>query len=353
MFFTGERTLNIATIAGSASSEHNVSLASASNVYSILEELNYSVYPLYLDNHNQFLLIDQSIQNPYENTHLSQKVSLKKEGTLLYLLDKNHQVITTIDLFFPLMHGQYGEDGTIQGYLNLLGRPYIGSNVAASSVAIDKELTKIILNSAGIPTVPHIILYKEHKNTLSFLDVVSALKQSVLFVKPAKTGSSIGVSKVMDMESWDKSLNLAFNFDEKILIEPALVAREIEIAILEDENEVKASVAGEIVCHEHFYDYQQKYSPSSTAKLIVPAYIKNEILSNIQNLAIQTHKRIGCKSLSRVDFFITENEQIYVNEINTLPGFTSKSMYALLWQASGIGLKALVEKLIHNCLLGC
>ncbi|NIZ46537.1 D-alanine--D-alanine ligase [Entomospira nematocerorum] len=340
-------SINLAIIAGSASSEHDVSLRSAQTIIDALQASHISFTPLYLDKNNNLLLIES---NNYENLSPSKSVVLKKHAmNEHFLYDSDGTIINKIDLVFPVLHGQYGEDGAIQGYLEILGIPYIGSSITASAIAMDKELTKIYLKSLGIPTVPHYILHRDASipsyNTLS-----ENLNSVVLFVKPARCGSSIGVSKVSNQEELTIALQEAFRHDGKLLIEPALNVRELEIAVLEDATSIQASSAGEIVCTQGFYDYTQKYDTSSSAKLYIPTQLNSEILQQIQNYAIKTHKALNCRHLSRVDFFLTGDNQIYVNEINTLPGFTSHSMYPLLWQHAGVSITDLVSRWIHSVL---
>ncbi|NIZ40987.1 D-alanine--D-alanine ligase [Entomospira entomophila] len=339
--------ITLAIIAGSASSEHDISLRSAQSIVSTLKASHMPVVTLYLDKSNHLLLIES---NDYRVLAPHTSVTFKKETTNQYsIYDTAGKKLHKIDLVFPVLHGQYGEDGAIQGYLEILGIPYIGSGITASAIAMDKELTKVYLESLGVPTVPHRIAYHD-VTPPSYDALVKTMKSSIFFVKPARSGSSIGVSKVSDQSDLTIALQEAFQYDRKILIEPALTVRELEIAILEEKDAIQASLAGEIVCKQGFYDYTQKYDANSFAELYIPTQLDDATLHKIQNYAIKAHQGLHCRHLSRVDFFLTSDQQIYINEINTLPGFTSQSMYPLLWQHAGLSIADLVSKWIKSIL---
>ncbi|NIZ19047.1 D-alanine--D-alanine ligase family protein [Entomospira culicis] len=343
--------LHIAIVAGSTSSEHDVSLTSATNIYRALKEITPNLYPLYLDKTNQWMLLDATLEAPYQDISRAKPILLQKEDMRLDILSKKQQKIGQIDLFFPALHGKFGEDGAIQGYFELLGISYVGADVTASALAMDKEFTKIILADAGIPVLPHLVINKRDNEYPSFSDACKELSRDILFVKPARAGSSVGISKVQDQMQWEEALTLALLHDDKILIEPALAVREVEIGILDDGEQVHASIAGEIAYEKGFYDYEQKYSAESQVQLHIPALIHETILAEFQQLAIKAHQKLGIKGLSRVDFFLTkDSNEIFLNEINTLPGFTDKSMYPLLWQSMGLSQSHLLKKLIESSL---
>jgi D-alanine-D-alanine ligase len=339
----------IALIAGSSSTEHDVSLVSAATIYSAIRSLKRTVYPLYLNKENQLFLLDVVGDSPYQNLQSGMSIRLEPRGDQLLMVAHNNLVVSEIDIFFPAMHGRMGEDGTIQGYLDLLAKPYVGSGLAASALAMDKEFTKIILRDYGVASAPHLVFYKDAPSSiLSFERASQQLEAVALFVKPVRSGSSLGISKVERANQWQAAMDLAFMHDNKILIEPALKVRELEIAILDEGNEIFASRAGEISYEQGFYDYDQKYSSQNQTQLIIPSAIDESILAELQQKAIVAHRALGCKSLSRVDFFLTESGEILLNEINTMPGFTSLSMYPMLMQASGLTLESLVQRLLTS-----
>ena len=252
------------------------------------------------------------------------------------------------------MHGENCEDGAIQGLLKLAGIPYVGPHVAASAVSMDKTLTKLVVDQAGVPQAAwHLVRKHEVKNHMDH--VIAALEakfQYPMFVKPAGTGSSVGVSKAANREALDKALHDAAKFDEKILVEEFINGREIEVAVMGNSSPV-ASCCGEIDSGAEFYDYEAKYV-TDTSTAYVPARISEEVEEQVRELAVQVYSAIGCQGLSRVDFFVTyEDNRIVFNEINTLPGFTSISMYPKLFDASGIPYSQLIDELLNLALEAC
>jgi D-alanine-D-alanine ligase len=256
-----------------------------------------------------------------------------------------------LDIMFPALHGPMGEDGTVQGMLELAGVPYVGSGVAGSAVAMDKAIAKTILAQAGLPQLPwRLVTRKEWQQDPT--GVAAWIGESIgfpCFVKPANLGSSVGISKVKEPEDLHGAMQLAAHHDRRIVIEQGVTGREIEIAVLGNAEPI-ASVAGEIVPHGEFYDYNAKYV-DDTADLVIPARIDGDLLGYMQNLAVDAFQALDLAGLARVDFFIEEDtDQVYINEINTIPGFTSISMYPMLWEASGVPLPELVERLVQLAL---
>ena len=249
-----------------------------------------------------------------------------------------------VNVVFPILHGPFGEDGTVQGLLKLADIPFVGSSVLGSAVGMDKEAMKKILKDNSIPIADYFCLYKD-EDILSYEEVVRRFK-SPFFVKPANMGSSVGVSKVSKKEDYHKAISLAFDYDLKIIIEEFVKGREIECSVLGNSNP-QASVLGEVIPNHDFYSYDSKYIDKEGADLEVPANIDNETAGKIQNLAVKTFKSLYCEGLGRVDFFLKENGDVFVNEINTIPGFTKISMYPRLWEASGISYKDLITELIN------
>ena len=265
------------------------------------------------------------------------------------LIDQKESVNTSIDALLPILHGPNGEDGTIQGMCEFLGLPYVGCNIASSAMSIDKDLMKKILLNANIPTLDYVCISK-NMSEISYTAISSSLKSEILFIKPAIMGSSIGVSKVKNEAEFNDALDEAFKYGDKIVIEPAVIARELECAVLQKDGQIKASVIGEIIPQHDFYSYEAKYIDDNGAKLSIPADISNSAAEKIKELAKKVFLAMECRDLSRIDFFMTDSNEIYVNELNTMPGFTSISMYPKLLEYDGISYKDIVDTLIQSAL---
>ena len=256
-----------------------------------------------------------------------------------------------IDVVFPVLHGENGEDGTIQGLLQLAGIPYVGPHVAASAVAMDKTLTKLVVDQAGITQAAWNLVRRSDMGSRmeGTLDALEAKFAYPMFVKPAGTGSSVGVSKATERESLKKALLEAGKYDDKVLVEEFIRGREIEVAVMGNESPV-ASVCGEIDSGADFYDYDAKYI-TDTSVSYIPARIPEDVAETVRDTAVKVYKAIGCQGLSRVDFFVTWQEnRVVFNEINTIPGFTSISMYPKLFGASGVPYSQLIDKLLELAL---
>ena len=264
---------------------------------------------------------------------------------LVSFKDSNNQNIG-VDVVFPVLHGPNGEDGSVQGLLQLANVPYVGCDILSSAAGMDKEFSKLVFNNAGIPQADYIkVMRSEIEGSIPFLiNQVSEKLGWPCFVKPANAGSSVGVSKVRSPEELEQALKDASKYDTKILIEEFIKGKEIECAVLGNENPI-ASVVGEIVPSNEFYDYNAKYIDGKS-DTIIPADIDSDIVEQVRDYAVRAFKALGCSGLSRVDFFATETGQVILNEINTMPGFTSISMYSKLWEASGISYSDLITRLI-------
>jgi D-alanine-D-alanine ligase len=252
-----------------------------------------------------------------------------------------------VDVIFPVLHGPMGEDGTVQGMLELAGVPYVGAGVLGSAVAMDKAITKTILDQAGLPLAPWLLVYR--KDWERDPDRVAAWIGERIgypcFTKPANMGSSVGIAKVHDPSELAAGMHLAGRFDRRILVEDAVNARELEVAVLGNDEPI-ASVAGEIVPCNEFYDYDAKYI-DDRSELIIPAQLEGKTLVQVQEMAIDAFRALDLSGMARVDFFLErDTDHIYVNEINTIPGFTSISMYPMLWEATGVPLPELVDRLV-------
>ncbi len=251
------------------------------------------------------------------------------------------------DIIFPVMHGPKGEDGTIQGLFEMAGIPYVGSGVLGGSLGMDKDRMKAVFKDAGLPIVPHLTILRRQfaQDPNPFIDRVCEEIGFPCFIKPANLGSSVGISKAENIEQLVEAIEYASGYDRKIVVEQGVKAREIELSVLGNDN-AKVSIAGEIVPSKDFYNYEAKYIDTGS-KLIIPAELNPNTIRKLQDYAARAFHAVSALGLGRVDFFVTEDDQIYVNEINTLPGFTQISMYPKLWEASGLAYSNLLDKLIE------
>jgi D-alanine-D-alanine ligase len=343
--------IRVGILFGGKSAEHEISLLSAKNVIDAIDKSKYEPVLIGIDKNGQWLVNENSdfllnTSNPKLialNKSDSQHIALapQSQGRLVKL--ESGDIGQTVDVVFPILHGPMGEDGTIQGLLKLANIPFVGAGVLGSAVGMDKDVMKRLLRDAGIP-VSKFRVFRRGDN-IDFDAVTQALGLP-LFVKPANLGSSVGISKAKDKAGFEKAVKLAFRYDSKIVIEEAIKGREIECAVLGNENP-QASIAGEIIPTHEFYSYEAKYIDEQGARLEIPAKIPAETLQRVQEMAVKTFKALDCEGMGRVDFFLTDDGSLYVNEINTIPGFTKISMYPKLWEASGIGYTELISRLIE------
>lgn len=339
-----------AIIFGGKSAEHEVSLKSASNVSNSMDRTKFIPLLLAVDKSGKWFYNDKYVSdkvNLADNDYFigAIPVYLSATGNSVNVVDqKENKVLANFNIAFPIIHGTFGEDGTLQGILKSLNIPFVGPDILGSSIAMDKDVTKRLLKAANIPVANSYTLYKHIPNEYSFQEIVSNLGLPV-FVKPANAGSSVGVSKVTDETEYHTALEAAFRFDNKILVEEAVIGKELECGVLGNE-EPQASVVGEIVATETFYSYEAKYIHSDGAALQVPARIEAYISDEIRHLAVKACKAICCEGMARVDFLLSSENKLVLNEINTLPGFTEISMYPKMWEAAGITEKELITKLI-------
>ena len=341
---------SVAIVFGGQSSEHEVSLQSARNVINAIDRNNYDLTLIGVDKQGHWLRFDERdyLQNANDPAH----ITLSESGRLLSLLPgtqgpqfvevQTGLQVPRIDVVFPLIHGSTGEDGALQGLLRLLDIPCVGPDVLGSAVCMDKDVTKRLLRDAGIRVAPFAVLHRGE--TVDFVSI-SAQLGLPLFVKPASQGSSVGVSKVTDEASYTAALKLAFDYDNKVLIEQGIVGREVECAVLGN-HQPQVSVCGEVVANDEFYAYDTKYLNDGQARIAIPADLPADLGDEVREVALQAYRVLGCAGLSRVDFFVTDAREIIINEVNTLPGFTSISMYPKLWQATGLSYTQLIDRLI-------
>lgn len=352
--------LRIGVLFGGRSGEHEVSLMSAESIINALQGDKYEVVPIGIGRDGKWLIGKDPLsalreaakqgEGPLGLEPAAFLPDPSKPG-LIALEGSVDSSPKALDVVFPVLHGPYGEDGCIQGMLELAGVPYVGSGVAASSVGMDKALMKDIFRSHGFPVMDYVVL---KRSSLAEPESVSDMIEQRLgypcFVKPANLGSSVGISKAVDRKSLMRALFDAARYDRKLIVEKAaLDCREVECAILGND-EPEASVLGEIVPDGEFYDYEAKYV-RGTSELIIPARVSKETTAKVQQLAKEAFLAIDGAGLSRVDFFVhKKSEAIYINEINTMPGFTRISMYPKLWEASGLSYPRLVDRLIDLAL---
>ena len=345
--------IKLGVIFGGMSTEHNVSIASGTSVIQNLDKEKYEITPLYIDKDGTW----------YKYTKNVKEIEVATIGDKLQELEKIENVLEELkkqDVLFPVMHGLYGEDGTIQGLFEIIKKPYVGCKVLASSIAMDKIYTKIIIDRAGISQAKseyirkfkdkYIYIDKNFNETICDIEeIAEKIEQSLpypMFIKPSNSGSSVGVTKAENKEELKKAIEVAGKFDKKILVEQGIIGHEVECAVLGNE-EVISSKVGEIKAAEDFYSFDAKYK-NQESKTLIPAEIPSETEEEIRKLAIKAFKAIDGKGLSRVDFFVEEGTgKIILNEINTLPGFTQISMYPKLFESVGIKYSKLLDKLIE------
>lgn len=345
-----ERKTHVGILFGGKSAEHEVSLQSAKNVADAIDRDKYDVSLIGIDKTGRWLLPDQS--QFLLNATDPKLIRLNRENeTSVALVPQSGGELTdlsgsafhaTIDVVFPVLHGPFGEDGTVQGLLKLAGVPFVGADVLGSAVGMDKDVAKRLLRDAGMPIARFMVL--KARDTRDF-ETISAELGLPFFVKPANLGSSVGVHKVSDKPGFEDAITDAFLYDTKVIAEEFVDGREVECSVLGNADPI-ASVVGEIVSNHEFYSYEAKYIDESGAALNVPAEIPEEASDLVRKLAIRAFEVLSCEGMARVDFFLKADGTVVINEINTIPGFTRISMYPRLWQASGISYSDLIDRLI-------
>jgi D-alanine-D-alanine ligase len=343
-----KKRLRVGVLFGGRSGEHEVSLASAASVIRGMDPDKYEALPIGITKEGHWLIGVSAQKMLPEVLKGGQRVMMTADPSdaVLVRLDGSGGG-QRVDVVFPVMHGTYGEDGTIQGLLDLAGLPFVGAGVLGSAIGMDKDVSKRLLQVAKIPVVPWITVHR-HEWESHPHDIQAAIEEKFpypVFVKPATLGSSVGMTKAHSREELAPALNLAAEFAMKILVEQCVVAREIEVSVLGN-HDPKASIPGEIVPHREFYDYAAKYLEEGT-QLLIPAELKPAQVTKIQKYAVEAFRALELSGMARVDFFLEKKGgKIYLNEVNTIPGFTSISMYPKLWEASGIPFRDLIDKLI-------
>jgi D-alanine-D-alanine ligase len=345
------KKIRVGVLFGGKSAEHEVSLQSARNIIDAIDKDKYEVVPIGIDKSGQWFLNEAEKLLPEANTEglIAQdedaRVTLMPEGRGEIVGHSVPGGMGAVDVVFPVLHGPMGEDGTVQGLLRLADVPYVGPNVLGSAVGMDKDVTKRLLRDAGIPNAAWRTVHRFEAADVGLDGVVAELGLP-LFVKPANMGSSVGVSKAHDLGELGPALEEAFRYDNKVLIEAFVEGREIEISVLGNEDPI-ASLPGEVLPQHEFYSYEAKYLDENGAVLQIPANLGDEVVKQVQDLAIRTFQVLCCEGMARADFFLQADGVLLVNEINTIPGFTRISMYPKLWEASGISYTELIDRLLQ------
>ncbi|MBW1721570.1 MAG: D-alanine--D-alanine ligase [Deltaproteobacteria bacterium] len=351
--------LRVAVLCGGQSAEHEVSLQSALNIINALDRDRYDILVIGIDKEGRWFAYEQA-EDFLEHPEDPKLISLKEGGQQISLVPGDREgpfrdlsgdvSLGKIDVVFPVLHGPYGEDGTMQGLLKILHVPFCGVGVLGSAAGMDKDVTKRLLRDAGIPIAKFMVL-ERGAGEVDFEEVRKTLG-SPCFVKPANLGSSVGIERVGDEAAFKAAVEEAFRWDQKVLIEETLTGREIECSVLGNEDPI-ASLPGEIITDPErytFYSYEAKYIDGKGATLEIPAKVSEEVVQRIKDLAVRSFQALCCEGMARVDFFLLEDGRIIVNELNTIPGFTKISMYPKLWEISGIPYGELIDRLIRLAL---
>ena len=351
-----QKKIRVAVLFGGRSAEHEVSLQSARNVIEAIDKEKYETVLIGIDRNGAWFLNDESM--PLLHSDDPRLIALNEcqspvslipgERTGILINPQSPTTMQSVDVIFPVLHGPYGEDGSVQGLAKLANVPCIGSDILGSAINMDKDISKRLLRDAGIPVARHLSLRRNDLTSELPLQVENCLGYPV-YVKPANMGSSVGVVKVVQADGLLPAIENAFKFDTKILIEEEIAGREIECSVLGNDDPV-ASTVGEIVTSDGFYSYEKKDIDDTAAVLKIPAEMDQATLAKVQASSITAFKVLECRGMARVDMFLTATGEVFVNEINTIPGFTAISMYPKLWLASGVSYTQLIDRLIQLAL---
>jgi D-alanine-D-alanine ligase len=351
---SGKKRLRIGILFGGRSGEHEVSLASAASVIRALDPEKYEAVPIGISKDGRWLVGTSAIRMLPEVLKSGERVMLPADPSAAALVPVgpgSGQPSVMVDVVFPVLHGTFGEDGTVQGLLELAGLPYVGAGVLASSVGMDKDVQKRLFEQAGLPIVPFLAVSRSEweRDRVKVLREIKKKFRFPLFVKPATTGSSVGMTRVKAAHEIPAAMDLAAQFALKIMVERGVNAREIEVSVLGNDD-VRASIPGEIVPHREFYDYTAKYLEEGT-RLVIPAPLTKKQVATFQDYAVRAFRAIDGTGMARCDFFLERRTgKIFLNELNTIPGFTSISMYPKMWEASGLPYPKLIDRLIELAL---
>ncbi len=348
-----KKKLRVGILFGGKSAEHEISVVSARNIVAAMDKSKYDVVAIGIDKQGRWILDEGArLLTDSRQTQVKPRgddaVAVLPGATETPVMRVSRRpVLAGIDVVFPVLHGPFGEDGTVQGLLRLANVPFVGAGVLGSAIGMDKDVMKRLLRDAKLPVVKFLVFERGSARTIHFAAVKRALGLP-FFVKPANLGSSVGISKVHRQNEFAAALRAAFRYDTKVLIEENIQGREIECSVLGNETPL-ASLPGEIITRHDFYSYDAKYLDDRGARLVIPAPLSTPVVKKIQQLAVSTFKVLCCEGMARVDFFL-RGQRVWVNEINTIPGFTKISMYPKLWEASGISYPDLIDRLIQLAL---
>ncbi|MCT7838483.1 MAG: D-alanine--D-alanine ligase [Lactobacillus iners] len=344
------KKIRVGLIFGGNSSEYEVSIISGRNIYKAIDKEKYDVYPMWITN-TGFLASDADsrkvledptyqIENPHTVTNISNVIELSNRPE--------------IDVFFPIVHGNLGEDGCLQGLLRILDKPFVGDDVLAAAITMDKELNKIMAQRAGVPVADWISIkrfeYNDAKNEKLSYDYVSQKLGTNLFVKPSNQGSSVGISHVTSASDYKAALAEAFKYDDKVLVEETIKGTEVETAVLGNDDAIVSGVGQITNAQGSWYSYENKYNDNSTSKLQIPAALPSEIIETVRRQALKVYHATECSGLARVDSMLSSDNKVIFNELNSLPGFTNISMYPKLFEQVGISYTELITKLLNYAL---
>lgn len=344
------KKIRVGLIFGGNSSEYEVSIISGRNIYKAIDKEKYDVYPMWITNtgflasdaDSRKVLEDPSyqIENPHNVTNISNVIELSCRPE--------------IDVFFPIVHGNLGEDGCLQGLLRILDKPFVGDDVLAAAITMDKELNKIMAQRAGVPVADWISIkrfeYNDAKNEKLSYDYVSQKLGTDLFVKPSNQGSSVGISHVTSASDYKAALAEAFKYDDKVLVEETIKGTEVETAVLGNDDAIVSGVGQITNAQGSWYSYENKYNDNSTSKLQIPADLPAEIVETVRSQALKVYHATECSGLARVDSMLSSDNKVIFNELNSLPGFTNISMYPKLFEQVGISYTELITKLLNYAL---
>jgi D-alanine-D-alanine ligase len=342
-----KKKLRVALLFGGRSAEHEISLVSARNIAAAMDKKKYRITAIGIDQRGRWFC-DQGGRLLRDKSATRVEWPGRDTATAVLLGTAPLRALDTVDVVFPVLHGPFGEDGTVQGLLKLANLPFVGAGVLGSAVGMDKDVMKRLLRDADIPIAKFMVFESATQNKISFSRVQRELGMPV-FVKPANLGSSVGISKAARPREFTRAVQEAFRYDNKILVEENIAGREIECAVLGNENP-SASVPGEIITGHQFYSYEAKYIDDQGARLVIPAKLPSQVARRVQELSLRAFKILCCSGMARVDFFLRGRDEIFVNEINTIPGFTAISMYPKMWAASGLSYARLIDRLIQLAL---
>ncbi len=348
--------IRVGILFGGKSAEHEVSLQSAKSIADAIDKSKYDVTLIGIDKSGQWTLNDASTFLLHADSPKLIALNKSSESVALAPGVRGQNLVSlsgsgdigSVDVVFPVLHGPYGEDGAMQGLLKLANIPFVGSGVLGAAVSMDKDVMKRLLTAAGIPTPAFRALDRSAALRVPYKEITDALG-TPCFVKPANLGSSVGVAKADNEEQYKQALTDAFQYDNKVVVEQYVAGREIECSVLGNEDPI-ASVPGEVITRHDFYSYDAKYIDEHGADLAIPAKLPADVVKHVQVLAIDTFKALCCEGMARVDFFVMPDGRVYVNELNSIPGFTKISMYPKLWEASGIPYTELIDRLIQLAL---